>query len=75
MSYLHLYYKLIFNLRTFILLSLQYCIRPICKFSWVASKLVADAKLNKNYKKFKVHFIYSDDVFITEVCGVDYIYI
>jgi hypothetical protein len=23
-----------------------------------------------NYKKFKVHFIYSDDVYITEACDV-----
>ena len=72
---LQVYYRPIFNLHTFILISFQYCNRPICKFSCVAPQLVADAKLNRIYKKLKVHFIYSDDVFITEACGVDYIYI
>jgi len=70
-----MYYRPIFKLHNFILISFQYCNRPICKFSLSSPQLVADAKLNMSYKKFRVHFIYSDDVFITEACEVDYIYI
>ena len=60
---LQLYYKPIFNLHTFTLTSFQYCNRPICKFSWVAPQLVADAKLTLR-RIMSYIYIYIERIFL-----------